>query len=270
MKCLLILAMMMLLSTTKGLPQNPKKAETIELNGTNIYYEIYGEGEPLFLLHGFTHTLQSWYPFVSEYANDYEVYLVDLKGHGKSGPFKEKLSLKSAGEDFAALIRHLKIESINAIGYSYGGDVLFQLELLNPGLIKSIIVIGTCGSWNAKEFPDWVELLSYKNVENLPWMREQQLNKEQIKSILEQIPNYNVSLSDIEMKSIRTKTLFVIGDNDDGTSLECVESARKNLPDSYLWIVPNIGHRAHMGKNKDDFIRLSKEFFSTEWTRDKQ
>lgn len=85
-----------------------------------------------------------------------------------------------------------------------------------------MIIIGSCGSWNAKDFPNWVELLSYKNIENLPWMREQQTSEEQIRLILEQVPNYNVSVSNAEMKSIRTRTLFVLGDQDDGTSLECI------------------------------------------------
>ena len=103
--------------------KTPKKAETVSLNGTNIYYEVYGKGEPLFLLHAWTLSSQSWFPYVAEYASSFEVYLVDLKGHGKSSSFQEKLSIKSAASDIDALINYLKLDSIKAIGYSYGGDV---------------------------------------------------------------------------------------------------------------------------------------------------
>lgn len=51
---------------------------------------------------------------------------------------------------------------MKSIGYSYGGDVLFQLAILRPGLVKSMITIGACGTWDAEDYPDWIELLSYK------------------------------------------------------------------------------------------------------------
>lgn len=239
----------------------------VTLNGTTIYYEVYGKGQPLFLLHGFTQSSESWLPFVAEYDNEFEVYLVDLKGHGKSGPFTEKLSIRSAAADLDALVKYLKLDSIDAMGFSYGGDILFQLALLHPGLIKSMIVIGACGTWHAKDFPTWIEYLSYKNIANLPWMKEQQTSEMQIRSILDQIVNYNVSVSDEELKSIQAKTLFVLGDQDDGVPLECISRARNNLPDSFLWILPNTGHGAHMDKNKTNFVRLSKEFFSQSWSK---
>jgi steroid delta-isomerase-like uncharacterized protein len=238
-----------------------KKSETVFLNGTKMYYEVYGRGTPLFLLHGYTQSSKSWLPFIADYASDFEVYLVDLKGHGKSSSFTEKLSIKSAANDLNALIRHLKLDSINAIGYSYGGDILFQLALLNSGLIKSMIIIGSCGSWNANDFPKWLEFLSYKNIESLPWMREQQTSEEQIQIILEQLPNYIVNVSNKELKNISVKTLIVIGDNDDSLPFENVLNAKNELPISSLWIVPNTGHRAHTDHNKDDFVRISKEFF---------
>lgn len=252
----------MLLTTTTSYSQTPKKSETVSLNGTKIYYEVYGTGTPLFLLHGYTQSSKSWLPFVNDFANEYEVYMVDLKGHGKSSPFTEKLSIKSAAHDLNALIKYLKLDSINAIGYSYGGDILFQLALLNPGLIKSMITVGSCGSWNANDFPKWLDFLSYKNIDNLPWMREQQTNEKQIQTILEQVPNYNVRVSKDELRNIQTQVLIVVGDNDDSLPFDDVLNAKKELPNSSLWIVPNTGHGAHRDNNKTDFVRISKQFIN--------
>lgn len=247
--------------------QTPLKAETVTLNGTHIYYEVYGKGEPLFLLHGFTQSSKSWLPYVADYASDFEVYLVDLKGHGKSSQFTEELSVKAAAGDVDALTRYLQLDSIHAIGFSYGGDILFQLALLHPGLIRSMIIIGACGTWDVNDFPAWKEYLSYKNIDNLPWMHAQQTSEVQIKSILDQVANYNVFVSDQELKSIQTKTLIVVGDQDDSVPLECISRARNNLPHSFLWILPNTGHVAHRDNNKTEFVRLSKEFFSERWAR---
>ena len=247
--------------------QTPVKSEIVRLNESSIYYEAYGKGEPLFLLHGYTQSSKSWLPFVSYYQNDFEVYLVDLKGHGKSGMFTENLSLRSVAEDVEALIRYLNLDSINTIGFSYGGDVIMQVALMNPALIKSMIIIGACGSWTASEFPKWVEYLSYKNIENLPWMLEQQTSVEQIRSILDQIVNYNITVTETELKNIKAKTLIVVGDNEDSITSDCILSAKNNIPNSFLWIVPNTSHSAHKDKNQDDFIRISKEFFTQNWTR---
>jgi pimeloyl-ACP methyl ester carboxylesterase len=154
MKRYLILIFMVMNLT--GISQNLKFAGTVELNGLGTYYEVYGNGPPLFLLHGFSQSSSYWHPHISEYSDKYEVYLVDLMGHGKSDPFKTKISLKAVAQNLSDLIIHLKLQRINAIGYSYGGETLFQLALLNPVLIESMIIIGSCGTWDVKDFPEFI------------------------------------------------------------------------------------------------------------------
>lgn len=238
-----------------------KKSEVVSLNGHTIYYEVYGNGAPLFLLHGYTLSSKHWQPFVDDYANDFEVYLVDLQGHGKSGPYKEDLSIQSVANDIHALIKYLTLESVYAIGYSYGGDVLFQLALMDPAIIKSMISIGASGIWRSKDFPDWIEFFSYKNIKNLKWMYDYQTDEDQIRIILDQFPNYNSAMSNEEIKRIETRILIVLGDKDESVPLETLWRVRQNLPNSFLWIVPNTGHGAHEGKNESEFVRISKSFF---------
>jgi alpha-beta hydrolase superfamily lysophospholipase len=59
--------------------RNPKKSEYVSINDIEIYYETYGEGEPLMLLHGFTQSSVAWEKYIKEYSDDFEVYLIDLK-----------------------------------------------------------------------------------------------------------------------------------------------------------------------------------------------
>lgn len=242
--------------------QHFKRADTVELNGIHTYYEVYGNGTPLFLLHGFTQSSKAWSEFLPDYSSEYETYLVDLMGHGKSSAFMETVSIKSAAQNLKDLIEYAGLESINAIGYSYGGEILFQLALLNPDLIKSMIIVGSCGTWNAKDFPEFVDYLSYKNVEKLPWMHEQQINEDRIKNILEQFPNYSVTVSEDELKSIKTRTLLVVGDNDHAVPLECVIKAKTNMQNAFLWVMPNTEHRVHLDNNKYLFIKTSKDFLN--------
>ncbi|MFT7281509.1 MAG: pimeloyl-ACP methyl ester carboxylesterase, partial [Cyclobacteriaceae bacterium] len=156
--------------STLSFAQVPKKSASVEVNGKSIYYEIYGEGKPLFLLHGYTLSSSSWLPYVEDFHEAYEVYLIDLTGHGKSEAFKESLSIRSVAQDLNLLAQHLKLDSIKAIGFSFGGDVLYQLALINPALIKSMITIGAVGTWTVDDFPEYQTAFTFENRANFPWL----------------------------------------------------------------------------------------------------
>jgi len=247
--------------STNIFSQTPKKSETVSINNKNIYYEVYGQGKPLFLLHGYTQSSISWKPYIKDYENEYEIYLIDLTGHGKSEPFKQELSISSVAEDLNSLIQYLKLDKINAIGFSFGGDVLYQLALINPSVLESMITIGAVGTWTINDFPEYLEAFTFENRENFPWLRASHSGDEQIKAIMDQFKNYTIKLTEKELKSIKTNVLIVIGDNDEGMDLEEVICVKKNLINSDLWILPNVSHGAHEGDNKEDFIIKSKKFF---------
>ncbi len=238
----------------------PKISDTILVNGKNVHYEVYGEGPPLLLLHAYGMSSISWLPYVADYSRDYTVYLIDLTGHGKSDPFTETLSVKAVAADLNILISHLGITNTKAIGFSYGGDVLFQLALLNPSLIDKMVTIGAVGSWNIDDYPLWASLFTYANIDQYEGIRDLHSSEAQIKAIFEQFQNYRTFISNDGLKSITAHVLMVAGDDDAGTPLRELMRARKYLPSSDLWILPNVAHSAHTGENKQDFIRISKKF----------
>ena len=242
--------------------QTPKKAESVSINGKNLYYEIYGKGKPLLLLHGYTQSSKSWKPYVKEYENEYEVYLIDLTGHGNSEPFKEDLSIKSVAQDLNSLIQYLQLKKIKAIGFSFGGDVLYQLALINPSLIKSMITIGAVGTWTINDFPEYLKAFTFENRNNFSWLKTSHAGDEHIKAIMNQFKNYTIKVSDKELQRIKPEILIMIGDDDEGMDLEEVVRVKKNLPNSDLWILPNVAHGAHEGENKDEFLLKSKAFLS--------
>lgn len=242
--------------------QTPKKAESVSVNGKNIYYEVYGEGAPLILLHGYSLSSQSWRPYVADFDQEYKVYLVDLTGHGKSEAFKEDLNIKSVAEDLQVLIRYLDLPKIQAIGFSFGGDVLFQLALLEPALIQSMITIGAVGTWTVNDFPQYQKGFTFENRSDFPWLATSHQSEEQVKGIMRQFMNYTVKLSDSQLKQIQPEVLLTLGDDDEGMNLEEVVRVKKHLPHSDLWILPNVSHGAHEGANKAEFIRKAKAFLT--------
>lgn len=240
--------------------QSLKKSESVLINDKIIYYEIHGEGKPLLLLHGYTQSSDSWKSYVKHYEKEYEVYLIDLTGHGKSEPFKQDLSIQFVAKDLNALIQYLKLDRIKAIGFSFGGDVLYQLALINPSLIECMITIGAVGTWTIDDFPEYLESFTFENRDNFPWLKTSHDGDEHIKAIMDQFKNYTVKVTDKELQSIKTPVLIMIGDDDNGMNLEEVVRAKQNLINSNLWILPNVAHGAHEGKTKEEFIIKSKEF----------
>lgn len=254
--------LILLLMTTNSSAQSPKKAESVSINGKNIYYEIYGEGEPLFLLHGYTQSSVSWKPYVEDYNQAYEVFLVDLTGHGQSEPFKEALSIRGVAEDLNALLKYLELEKIKAIGFSFGGDVLYQLALIEPNLIESMITIGAVGTWSILDYSEYLEAFTFENRANFPWLKTCHASDKNIKGLMEQFKNYIVELSEEELQSIQTEVLIMIGDDDEGMNLKEVVRVKENLPKSDLWILPDVAHGAHEGETKEEFILKSKRFLN--------
>lgn len=248
--------------TQKQTSSFPHKSEFVNVNNKKLYYEMYGKGEPLFLLHGYTLSSQAWYPYIKDFYKDYAVYIVDLTGHGKSEPFKKDLSVKDVAKDFKELTDYLQLDKIKAIGFSFGGDVLYQVALQNPNLIESMITIGAIGTWDVNNFENYQKAFTFENKDNFPWLVKYHDTDEKIKALMHQFKNYTVHISNKEYKKIKPEVLIMVGDNDEGIDIEEIARVRKNLPNSDLWILPNVSHGAHEGETKDDFVLKSKLFFN--------
>lgn len=242
--------------------QEQHRSETIRINGKNIYFEKYGVGEPLIFLHGYGQSSMSWRPYVADFEKDFSVYLIDLPGHGKSDIFDDDLSLKAIAEDLNQLLVQLRLTEIKAIGFSFGADVLFQMALINPQLITSMISIGSVGSWTIEDFPQLGSVFTFENRKQFPWLVAAQSNEEQVKILMEQFQNYSIHLSDKELQQIQAKVLIMSGDDDEGVDLYEIARIKKYLPQAAVWILPNVKHSAHTGTNTDSFIAKARTFLT--------
>lgn len=158
------------------------------------------------------------------------------------------------------MLGYLNLEKVDAIGFSFGGDVLFQLALINPPLIRSMIAIGAVGSWSIEDFPMYTEQFIYDNRYSFPWLFIDHPSEEKIKALMREFKNYSVQLSNKELKEIRPEVMIVMGDDDEGMDLKEVVRLKDNLPKSDIWILPNVTHSAHLGVNKEDFILKATNF----------
>ena len=99
--------------------------------GVKIFYSIEGDGPPLVLLHGFTDTHESWIElgYVDALKNDFQLILIDGRGHGRSDKphDPEAYPFHVCASDIVAVLDALEIPKAHFFGYSWGGKIGFAL-----------------------------------------------------------------------------------------------------------------------------------------------
>ena len=114
-----------------------------DVNGIKLYYEIHGTGAPLILLHGGLGAISMFGPNLPALAKGRQVIAVDLQGHGRTADIDRPLSPELMADDIAALIKHLKLEHPDLMGFSLGGGVALLTAIKHPELVGRLVVVST-------------------------------------------------------------------------------------------------------------------------------
>src|SRR6202171_5923178 len=112
-----------------------------EVNGINLYYEIYGSGRPLILLHGGLGSGEMFGPVLPLLAERHQVVAVDLQGHGRTADIDRPIDVRLMAGDIAALIDHLRLDMPDLVGYSLGGGVALQTAAQYPAKIRRLVMV---------------------------------------------------------------------------------------------------------------------------------
>jgi pimeloyl-ACP methyl ester carboxylesterase len=112
-----------------------------------LAYERFGSGDPLVLIHGIGHRRQGWYPVIDRLAEEFDVIIPDLPGHGGSTtPLDRSVAPKDALRvAFEELFAELGIERPHVAGNSLGG--LIALEMGNDAMARSVTALSPAGFW---------------------------------------------------------------------------------------------------------------------------
>jgi len=127
-------------------PSSSNQGTYVQINGLRMYYETYGDGIPVILLHGGLETCQMWAPVIPSFSKDYQVITPDSRAHGRTDNPSGKFSYQLMAEDIAQLIQALELHHPFVVGYSDGGQIALQMAITYPGLARGYLIGGIYNS----------------------------------------------------------------------------------------------------------------------------
>jgi pimeloyl-ACP methyl ester carboxylesterase len=127
------------MTTTDWTTEQKGVGQYAEVNGINLYFETYGTGRPLILLHGGLGSGEMFGPTLTELAQQHQVIAVDLQGHGRTADIDRPIDIRLMADDIAALIDHLRLDKPDVVGYSLGGGVALFTAVKYPDKVRRLV-----------------------------------------------------------------------------------------------------------------------------------
>jgi len=232
----------------------------IQVNGMNMYYEEYGHGKPLILLHGGTVTCHMWQPFLSKFIPHFRVITPDSRAHGRTDNPAGELSYQLMADDVLAFIRALNLTRPLIFGYSDGGQIALDIGIRYPNLTGPL-VIGAAWYKFSLTYLDSLKAAGFEspdivNIERIQreapeWVDE--LKKDHSRNddpdywqtLLKQISTMwwtPLDYTEEDFQKITEPTLILLGDRDGSIELQQAVDLYQLIPNAELAIIPNSTH----------------------------
>jgi pimeloyl-ACP methyl ester carboxylesterase len=263
--------------------QNIKPAENgyADVNGLKMYYEVYGTGKPIVLLHGsYMNILLNWTHIIPLLAKDRKVIVTELQGHGRTRDISREFSYEGMADDVSGLLKHLKIDSADILGYSMGGGVAWQFAVRHPEQLRRLVVL----SGTYKHDGWWPDVEAMYSTINADMFKGTPIQKqydslgndpahfaEFVKKVISiDLKPYDWSK---EVKNIKAPVFMAIGDADGVRYEHALELFRAKgggkmgdiygLPQSRLAILPGTTHIGMMQRT-DWLIPMITDFLDSD------
>ncbi|GAB3914514.1 alpha/beta hydrolase [Mucilaginibacter boryungensis] len=242
------------------------------VNGLKVYYEVYGEGKPVVLLHGAFMTIAgNWGQLIPELSKTRKVIAIELQGHGHTPYSDRKLSHATLASDVEGVLDYLKIDSADVVGYSMGGSVAYKFAIQSPKRLRKLVIISSTykssgwlpeinnafKSWKPEFFTNTPMKAAYDAVapDKTKWTKF-------IDQMIAFAPEA-FDFGDSNIEKISAPVLIISGDNDGLDKIELAKTYKLlggavsadlgARPKSQLAIVPAQGHVSLMMQTQTIF-----------------
>ena len=258
---MILIAIMFAAFRSNGQQIKPSKSGYAPVNGIRVYYEVYGEGRPLVLLHGAFYTIDmNWGQLIPELSKTRKVIAIEMQGHGHT-PFSDReLSITTLASDVEGVMDYLKLDSADVAGFSMGGSVAYQFAVQSPKRLRKLVIISSTYKTSG-----WLPIVNsgLKNFkpeffDNTPIKTAYDAvapDKTKWRKFLEQMfafAKVPFNVGDSNIAKINAPVLIISGDNDGTDKIELIKTYQllggavsadlQPMPKSQLAIVPSQGH----------------------------
>jgi pimeloyl-ACP methyl ester carboxylesterase len=259
-KSILLVAIMFAALRSNGQQIKPSSSGYAPVNDIKVYYEVYGEGRPIVLLHGAFYTIGlNWSELIPELSKTRKVIALEMQGHGHS-PFSDrKLSITTLASDVEKVMDYLKIDSADVAGYSMGGSIAYQFAVQSPKRLRKLVIISSTYKTSG-----WLPIVNgaFKDFkpeffDNTPLQAAYDAvapDKTKWRKFLEQMFDFAevpFNVGDSNIAKLTAPVLIISGDNDGLDKVELAKTYQllgggisdlSPMPKSQLAIVPSQGH----------------------------
>lgn len=270
LKPILLIAIILFAASQSNAQQiKPSNSGYIPVNGIKVYYEVYGEGKPIVLLHGAFMTIDlNWGQLIPELSKTRKVIAIELQGHGHTQFSDRKLSHVTLASDVEGVMDYLKIDSADVAGYSFGGAVAYQFAIQSPKRLRKLVIISATyksSGW-LPEINNAFKTMKPDLFANSPMKAAYDAvapDKTKWTKFLEQMIAFAgipYDLGDSNISKISAPVLIIAGDNDGMDKIELIKTYQLlgggvtadlgQMPKSQLAIVPSQGHVSLMMQTK--------------------
>ena len=243
----------------------------VDVNGVHMYFETYGDGTPLVLLHGGMLTIDlNFAGLIPTLAKKHRVIGVEMQGHGRTADIDREITPAALASDIVGLLDHLGVDRAHVVGHSMGGAVTMELAISSADRVRSVVPI----SVSVRRDGMHEDLSDPSKFATSPIMPTQQdfmdfrseytrlsPHPERFEEFLAKLSASNADLqgwSDEQLAGITAPVLLVQGDRDFTTN-EHGALMQRLIPGSQLAILPNTTHM-QVTRRADLLLPMLDEF----------
>lgn len=237
---------------------------TAKINGIEIHYQSYGEGDTIVFAHGAGGNLLSWWQQIHFFSQRYRCVAFDQRGFGHSLDLPGGPGAGAFVEDLAGLLDHLDVESAHLVAQSMGGRTMLGFAVAYPQRSKSLVMADTVGGMAVDEVLElhrqWREShastteIGFRAISSGFIQREPDLANLYLQISRTNPPRPETSGGQPEgpgpaqLSQLKVPTLFIVGEDDELTPPQVIEAGARAIPGAKVTRVPEAGHSVYFEK----------------------
>jgi pimeloyl-ACP methyl ester carboxylesterase len=243
---------------------NAAASGTFEHDGAKLYYETYGEGEPILLIHGNGGSIGGFTAQIEHFKAHYKVIAMDSREQGRSTGSDAPITYEQMTDDLAALLDHLKTGPVSVVGWSDGGIEALLLGIRHPDKVAKLVAMAANLNPSTQAVqPAVLDMVKDAIKQFPPGFGDTPEGKTQLKLVHLLLKQPNIKPE--ELGKIAVPTLILAGDHDLIRTEHTVEIFNA-LPNGELGVFPNSTHAAPYN-NAELFNATVDRFFTTPYRK---